>query len=299
MSITSQINRLLQAKADIKSAIENKGGTVSSSAKLNDYAGLINNLAFPVAQPLSVTSNGTYSASSGYAYNPVTVNVQGGGGGDEMNKLITRTLSGSYYNADISKIGKHAFANCIEIDSISFPNVTEVGSNAFYSCNKLTEVSLPNCVSLGNYTFAYCSSLWAISLPECTETGIAAFMDCENLRTVNMPKLSFVASSAFRDTKLQNVIMSQCEEIRQYAFADNTLGLNCSFPNLKTIQSSAFTGCYHVVLHLMGSSLVSLTSTTGLSRIQILSIYVPESLVSIYKSANAWSKYSNQIHSAT
>lgn len=92
MSIASQINRLLQAKADIKSAIENKGGTVSSSAKLNDYAGLINNLAFPVIQPLSVTSNGTYSASSGYAYNPVTVSVASGGGESSAPTLI---ISGS------------------------------------------------------------------------------------------------------------------------------------------------------------------------------------------------------------
>ena len=33
-------------------------------------------------EPLSVTQNGTYTASSGTAYSPVTVNVSGGGGGD-------------------------------------------------------------------------------------------------------------------------------------------------------------------------------------------------------------------------
>ena len=38
-------------------------------------------------EPLSVTQNGTYTASSGTAYSPVTVNVSGGGGGD-MNDPI-------------------------------------------------------------------------------------------------------------------------------------------------------------------------------------------------------------------
>lgn len=44
MSIASQIARLQQAKADIKTAIENKGVTVSSNTKLDDYADLIDSI---------------------------------------------------------------------------------------------------------------------------------------------------------------------------------------------------------------------------------------------------------------
>lgn len=44
MSISSEITRLTQAKADIKTAIENKGVTVPSSAKLDDYPELIDDI---------------------------------------------------------------------------------------------------------------------------------------------------------------------------------------------------------------------------------------------------------------
>ena len=44
MSITSEINRLQTAKADLKTAIENKGVTVPSSTKLDGYADLVDSI---------------------------------------------------------------------------------------------------------------------------------------------------------------------------------------------------------------------------------------------------------------
>lgn len=41
--------------------------------------------------PLSVTQNGTYTAPSGTAYSPVTVNVSGGGGGDSAWTKVAET----------------------------------------------------------------------------------------------------------------------------------------------------------------------------------------------------------------
>lgn len=43
-------------------------------------------------EPLSVTQNGTYTAPSGKAYNPVTVNVSGGGG---ASNIVTGTFKGT------------------------------------------------------------------------------------------------------------------------------------------------------------------------------------------------------------
>lgn len=45
MSIASEITRLQQAKADIKTAIEGKGVTVPSSATLDDYADLVDSIS--------------------------------------------------------------------------------------------------------------------------------------------------------------------------------------------------------------------------------------------------------------
>jgi hypothetical protein len=44
MAISDEITRLQQAKADLKTAIEGKGVTVSSSATLDDYAALVDSI---------------------------------------------------------------------------------------------------------------------------------------------------------------------------------------------------------------------------------------------------------------
>ena len=91
MSISSEITRLTQAKADIKTAIENKGVTVPTNAKLDDYPELIDDIeqgSTPNLQTksVSITENGTTTVEPDPGYDGlsevgVSVNVQGGGGG--------------------------------------------------------------------------------------------------------------------------------------------------------------------------------------------------------------------------
>jgi hypothetical protein len=70
MSIASDLTRLQGAKADIKTAIEGKGVTVSSSAKLDDYADLIDSISTtPSLQSKTAapsTSQQTITADNGY-----------------------------------------------------------------------------------------------------------------------------------------------------------------------------------------------------------------------------------------
>ena len=90
MSISSEITRLTQAKADIKTAIENKGVTVPTNAKLDDYPELIDDIeqgSTPNLQTksVSITENGTTTVEPDPGYDGlsevgVSVNVQGGGG---------------------------------------------------------------------------------------------------------------------------------------------------------------------------------------------------------------------------
>ena len=61
-----------------------------------------------VVEPLSVTQNGTYTAQTGHAYSPVTVNVSGGGG---VSNVVTGTFefsssdAGSAQDINISYTG--------------------------------------------------------------------------------------------------------------------------------------------------------------------------------------------------
>ena len=44
MSIASELNRLLQAKSDLATAIANKGETVPANATMDDYAALVDSI---------------------------------------------------------------------------------------------------------------------------------------------------------------------------------------------------------------------------------------------------------------
>lgn len=62
MSIAQEIQRLQSAKQDIKSAIESKGVSVSSSATLDEYASYVNAIqTTPSTATLTVTNNTSYT----------------------------------------------------------------------------------------------------------------------------------------------------------------------------------------------------------------------------------------------
>ena len=65
------------------------GGTPSVTQDQDGYIVLDDDPGANITvESLSVTTNGTYTASSGHAYSPVTVNVSGGGGGGDMDDPI-------------------------------------------------------------------------------------------------------------------------------------------------------------------------------------------------------------------
>ena len=87
MAISDEITRLQGVKADIKTAIEGKGVTVSSSTTLDGYASLISSI-----------STGTVLAPTAGDY-PVVSNGGLGGGGSSLASTgisVTIPVSGTY-----------------------------------------------------------------------------------------------------------------------------------------------------------------------------------------------------------
>lgn len=90
MSVSSEITRLTNAKAAIKTAIEGKGVTVSSSTTLDGYADLIDAIQTGGGGAVLTPTAGDY---------PVVANGGLGGGGSNLTSTgisVTIPVSGTY-----------------------------------------------------------------------------------------------------------------------------------------------------------------------------------------------------------
>ena len=169
----------------------------------------------PTIEALSVTENGTYTAPSGVdGYNPVTVNVSGGGGitpsgtysitsngiydivsfasvdvnvsgggggdHDVEAAIIQRNISGSYYNSVATIVGIYAFTSCTSLTEARFPIASRVSASAFYSCTQLKKVVLDEANFIGSYAFNNCKALMSVVLLSSAVASLpytAAFYD--------------------------------------------------------------------------------------------------------------------------
>lgn len=81
MSIASELNALNGYILGAYNEINTMGGAVPANQNMANLASAIGSIpsgSSITVEPLSVTTNGTYTAPAGAAYSPVTVNVAGG-----------------------------------------------------------------------------------------------------------------------------------------------------------------------------------------------------------------------------
>ena len=165
------------------------------------------------------------------------------------------------------------------ITSYSSDTLTSVGSNAFQSCSKLTTVSLPNATSLGLSSFNACSSLVSIEVPKVTSITTQTFYGCDALQTLNLPSVKTTGTQGVRHCdKLTRVDLGAVTNIGALTFD--------SCPLLET-------------LIVRTSSVCTLANTSAFTGTPIASgtgyIFVPDELLSDYRSATNWSSYAEQI----
>ena len=185
---------------------------------------------------------------------------------------------GGLYNWSTGIINRDAFRKNYSIQSIE-TNATSIGSYAFQSCYSLSQVSLPMCSYIWGNVFEKCSSLSQVNLPMCSYIGTGALGYCKSLSQVSIPVCSYIGVTAFAYCiSLSQLSLPVCSIIRDYAF------IGCSSLNMITIR---YSGVCSLGLNAFEST--KITSSTG-------SIYVPTSLVDVYKSAENWSVYSNIIY---
>lgn len=90
----------------------------------------------------------------------------------------------------VTEIGKSAFYDCKNIESVKIPNsVKFIGDYAFQSCIQLKSLIIPNSVTtIGDYAFATCNSISSLEIGESVKKiGRQAFACCEKLTRVVIP----------------------------------------------------------------------------------------------------------------
>ena len=173
MSISSQLLILNQTKQNVRTAINNKGVTVTDEA---------------------------------FAEYPDKVRLIPNGGGIYESNIILY-IEGKLKNAVIpsgtTSIGKYAFSDCSNLLSVSIPNsVTSIGDYAFYSCSGLSSISLSNYVtSIGFDAFWHCTGLTTLTIPDgVTTIDRGAFASCSNIEDITVGTgVTSIGSAAFRD----------------------------------------------------------------------------------------------------
>ena len=174
MSIQTELTRITNAKAAIKTAIEGKGVTVPDGTLLDGMATLIES-------------------------------VEAGGGATEPYVEETCDSDGNLTSAVMHghlRIRNYAFYQCSSLPSMTIPDsVTTIGNYAFYGCRILTSVTIPDSVTtIGDYAFYNCRSLPSVTIPDSvTSIGDSAFYNCVSLTSVTIPNsVTTIGGSAFR-----------------------------------------------------------------------------------------------------
>jgi hypothetical protein len=215
-------------------------------------------------EPLSVTTNGTYTAPTGTAYSPVTVSVSGGSDTDFANTIM-RSGAITSIPSSVTRIGDYAFYNCTNLALTELPSgVTSIGSYAFHNCTNLALTELPSGVtSIGSYAFQGCIKLALTELPSgVTSIGSYAFYSCAKLALTALPSgVTSIGNYAFYNcTNLAlTELPSGVTSIGSYAFQGCTkLALTALPSGVTSIGTSAFRSCTNLALTALPSGVTSI-----------------------------------------
>lgn len=209
MSIASEITRLQNAKADIKSSIEEKGVTVPSTATLDEYSELID----------SIPSGGGDIDWSAIGFDGMPQAIQDGY--DYAIEIMENwdpaaTLESKFYRdydllfmppVDITKqrILNKMFQYCsslMEIAELDYSQASYL-DNIFDGCSKLIIISNFNTRGRLQYAFQRCTKLETISGNINTNNLQWAFNECSNLKNIPVIYTHDLGSTAFRNTFLK------------------------------------------------------------------------------------------------
>lgn len=174
MSISSELLTLNNTKTAIRTAINNKGGSVGANDTFASYATAIDNLP------------------SGGSGNPLLTSIDVSDfTGTTFNSVRTYITSATIPSG-VTSIVNSAFYDCSSLTSINIPSgVTNIGQDVFNGCSSLTTLPIGNNVTtIGQTSYANMTGLTSITFPDSlTTVGYNCFSGDSNITEVNVSSL--------------------------------------------------------------------------------------------------------------
>lgn len=201
MSISSELLTLQNTKTAIRTAINNKGGSVGASDTFASYATAIDNLPT-------------------------------GGSNADLIDLIEGDITTMTIPSGTTSIRTGAFYQLTSLTSITIPNsVTTIGQEAFHSCSHLTSANIPNTLtSIPAQMFYGCTVLSNIVLPETiTSIDRQAFYNCNNFSTFTIPSaVTSIGNSVFQGCNHLTYVV--CKPTTPPTLGTNVFYTNYNYP---------------------------------------------------------------------
>ena len=230
---------------------------------------------------------------------------------ETSTNTLLRGCSNTLIPNGVTKIGNHAFSDCVGLTSINIPNsVTSIGSWAFDGCNSLATIDIPdNTTFMGSTAFRGCSELTSISIPnnvpfigqstfqDCTNLISAtignsvtsideeAFKGCSNLTSIDIPNsVTYLGERVFEDctNMISASIGNGLTSISNYSFYNCSSLASVTIPNSVTkIGSSAFEGCSGLTSVTIPNSVTTIENGAFCKCTGLTSLTIPSSVTSI------------------
>jgi hypothetical protein len=188
MSIANEIKRIQTAKANIKTAIENKGVTIADDVTIDNYPEYITQIpaGAEITEPYAIYRN----LSSGNYEECETFNMVG----VPANFIRQNTsVKSVVFNEGVTQLYNASVFTCSNLTSVTLPSTLRtLNANALGSNPKLNNVVLPKAmVSINATSFLNCGGLVNINV----ESGFNANLPLPTCQNVSQESVSNIITN--------------------------------------------------------------------------------------------------------
>ena len=274
MGTTAQkLNKILETKEAIRTAINNKGGTLTTTDTFASYPSAIDSLPSGGNDWLKEYLDETKDASylfCGYAQNYDATTWYFNLTYERLQKILSYNTTSNVTNM------RGMFYSCNNITTIPSINTSLVTTmdGMFRSCTSLTTIPQLNTSNVMNMSFMFFSCTKLTTIPQLDTSKVnnmnRMFDSCYKLTIIDITEMntsnnSYFANSCYSLTKL----------------------IIRNMPTIPTLNTNAFNNCYHFT----GTT----DATYNPQGLKDGRIYVPDDKVDALKTASGWSTYADII----